>query len=94
MVDDAPIRFLWHSLVEAAVTGFHMENGDLPSFSRDHGQAAVRVPEDQHGLRIFLNQDPVDGLNDISDGFSHATGSATKKMARFSDAKVVEEDLV
>lgn len=50
VVDDLAIDLLGNALIEAAVAGLHMEDGNLAALGRVGGEAAVGVAEDQEGV--------------------------------------------
>ena len=66
MVNDASIGFLWHALVKATVACLHVEDGDLSTLGGDHGQAAIGVAQDEHGLRPNISQYLVHRNNHIA----------------------------
>jgi len=43
VIDDASIDLLGHALVEAAVSGFHVEDGDFAALRCDRGQTTIRI---------------------------------------------------
>ena len=45
VIDDLSIDLLRSALVETAIAGLHVENGDLQPLGRDHRKAAVGVAE-------------------------------------------------
>ena len=60
VVDDLAVDLLGHALVEAAVAGLHVEDGDLPALGRDGGQAAIRVAEDRTRVGLDLAEHAID----------------------------------
>ena len=54
MIDDVPVDFLGHPLVEAAVTGLHVEDGYLASFGGNRRQATVGIAQNQQRVGLYL----------------------------------------
>ncbi len=94
VVDDAPVHFLWHALVERAVAGFHVEDGNLASLGGDRREAAVGVAEDQHHVGLVRRQGLVAAGDDVGDRLRSALGSGFEETVGLPQAEAVEEDLV
>ena len=69
-VDDAAVGLLWQALVLAAVARLHVEDGDVQALCRDGGQAAVGVAQDQKGVGLDLDHEPVGGGDDVAHGLA------------------------
>jgi hypothetical protein len=92
VVDDPAVDLLRHSVVVAAVAGFHVVDGNAEAFRHDRGQAAVRVAEDKEAVRLLgehhafgAGQDRADLLTEAAAGAELVVGS--------SDAELGEEDV-
>ena len=57
VVDDPAVDLFRHVKVEAPVAGFHVEDRDLQPLGHDPGNATVRIPEDENGIRPLFPQD-------------------------------------
>ena len=69
-VDDAAVGLLGQALVLAAVARLHVEDGDVQALGRDGGQAAVGVAQDQEGVGLDLDHEPVARGDDVAHGLS------------------------
>ena len=49
-INYSAVSFLREALILAAVSGFHMEDGNMKSFCRNSRKAGVGISEDEKGL--------------------------------------------
>ena len=69
-IHDAAVGFFGQALILAAVTGFHMENGNVQALGTDHGKAAVGIAQHQHGIGLNGGHQLVAFGNNIAHGFA------------------------
>ncbi len=94
MVDDAAVDLFGDVEIEAAVAGFHVEDGDVHPFCHISRQAGIGIAQDQHGVRHLFPQHLLRFADDIADGGTQGRGVYFKEIIGFADFKVFEEDLV
>jgi hypothetical protein len=92
MVNEAPVGLLWHVLVEAPVAGLHVVHRNPHPLGHDGGDAAVGVPEDEHGVRLFLEQDLLGLDESVPEDPPEAGGVDLEEVVGLADAELVEED--
>ena len=93
-VHDAAVRLLRQALVEAAVAGLHVEDGDVQSLGGDDGEAAVRIAQHQHGIRLQAHHLLVAGGDDVADGFAQVAAHGIHVDFRVGQFQVAEEHAV
>ena len=59
VIDHLPIQLFRHTLIKAAIAGFHVKDGNLAALGRDDGEARVGVAVKKHRVRLLLRQDGV-----------------------------------
>jgi hypothetical protein len=96
VVHDAPVGLFGHPHVETAVTGFHVKDRNFPALGGDYRQAAVGIPQHQHGLGLHLGQHLVHPNDEIADGVRRAggIGCTVEEVVGFAHPQVVKENLV
>ena len=92
VVHDAAVDLLRHAHIEAAVAGFHMEDGDLAAFGRNHGQATVRVAQHQNRLGPLFLQHHIRLGDGIPDGLGGVASGGVEVVLGPLDAQFLEED--
>ena len=93
-IHDAAVGLLGQALVKAAVSGLHMEDGNMQALGRNGRQAAVGVAQDQQGdadggaqkddlqrVTVQERRDDVRG-NDIQNDLIDGRESAQRRAAR------------
>ena len=70
MVDDAAVDFLGNPLVEAAIAGLHVKNGDFPALGGISGEAAIGIAQHQKRVGVGLLENTVDLGDDLADGLA------------------------
>lgn len=93
-VDDASVGLLGQALVLAAVTGLHVEDGDVQALGRDGGQAAVGVAQDEQGVGLHLDHELVRGRDDVAHGLAQVGAHGVQVDVRVVQRQVAEEDAV
>jgi len=94
VVHDAPVRLLGEALVETAVAGLHVENGDVQALGRYRRQAGVGVAEDEQGVRHPLAQQGIGFGDDIPDGLSEVGADRVQVDIGGAQVQILEENLV
>jgi len=64
VVNDFSVGFFGYALVEAAVAGFHVEDGDVALLGGDGAETAVGISQNQKGIGLDFFEKWVDGGND------------------------------
>ena len=54
-IDDTAVCLFRKTFVEAAVTGFHVEDRDMQALRSDHRKAGVRIAKHQDRIRLHLD---------------------------------------
>ena len=93
-VDDAAVGLLGQALVLAAVAGLHVEDGDVQTLGRDGGQAAVGVAQDQKGVGLDLDHEPVARGDDVAHGLAQVGAHGVQVDVGVGERQVAEEDAV
>lgn len=93
-VDDTAVGLLGQALVLAAVTGLHVEDGDVEPLGRDGGQAAVGVAQDEEGIRPRLHHQLIGGRDDVAHGLAEVRAHGVQVDVGVGELKVAEEDAV
>ena len=93
-VHDAAVGLLRQALILAAVAGFHVEDRDVQPLGADHGQAAVRVAENEHGVGLELNHRLVGGRDDVAHRLAEVGTDGVQIQLRRVQTEVAEEDAV
>ena len=94
VVDDAPVDLLGHVLVEAAVPGLHVEDGDLEALGGDGAERAVRVAEHEERLGAGAREEPVGAADDVAERLAQVLAGRLEEVVGLPDGEVPEEDLV
>ena len=94
VVDDAAVRLLGKALVEAAVAGLHVEDGDVQALRRDGGEAAVRVAQDQERVGPHAGEAFVGARDHVADGLAEAAADDVEVFVGLAQPQVLEEYLV
>ena len=93
-VDDPSVGLLGEAFVFAAVAGLHVEDGDVEALGADDAQAAVRIAQDQHGIRLNLNHELVALGDDVAHGLSQVGAHSVHVYVGVCELEVFEEDAV
>lgn len=67
-VHNPAVGLLRQAFVLAAVSRLHMENGDVEPLGGDGGEAGIRIPQNQEGVRLQLRHQLVGTVDDIPNG--------------------------
>ena len=94
VVDEPPVRLLGHVEIEAAVAGLHVEHRHAHAPGHDRGQAAVRVSEDEDGVRTHLTEHPLGPDERPAEDGAERRGVDPEVVVRGPQLQLVEEDLV
>ena len=94
MVDDFPVAFFGNPLVEATVTGFHVEDGDVALFGGYGAKAGVGVAQNQKGIGVFLLEDRVYVDQDLARGGGGIGSGGIEEMVGLAQTEVFEEEFV
>ena len=93
-VDDAAVGLLGQALVLAAVARLHVEDGDVQALSRDGGQAAVGVAQDQQRVGLHLDHQLVRGGDDVAHRLAQVGAHGVQVDVGVGELQVAEEDAV
>ncbi len=93
-VHDAAVGLLGQAFVLAAVAGFHVEDGDVQALGADDAQATVGVSQHQHGIRLYLNHQPVALCDDVAHCLPQIIAYGFHIDVRILQFKVLEENTV
>ena len=93
-VDDAAVGLLGQALVLAAVTGLHVEDGDVQALCRDGGQAAVGVAQDEQRVGLDLDHQLVARGDDVAHGLAQVGAHGVQVDVGVVQRQVTEEDAV
>jgi hypothetical protein len=94
MVDNLSIDFLWHSLVKASVSSFHVKDRNLPSFRRECRQATIGVTEHQHRIEAFCFEKLIKFGDRVPDRVRSGLSGCVQEHIGASDLHVLKEYLV
>jgi hypothetical protein len=94
MVNNFAVDFFRDPLVEAAVSRFHVEDGNFAPFGRDDCQAGVGISQEQKRLGVLLGHYCIGLADDIPDGFGQRCPHCIQKMVDLSKSQVFEENFV
>ena len=83
-----------HVLVEAAVAGLHVVDGNAHPLGHHRRQAAVGVAEDQHGVRPLLEQHLLGLDQHLTEHAAEAAGVDLEEVVGRAQSKLGEEDLI
>ena len=93
-IHNAAVRFLRQALVKAAVPGLHVENRNVQPLGGDDGQAGIRIPQHQHGVRPDLLHEGVALGNDRTDRLAEVCPGGVQIIVRGPETQVLKEHLV
>ena len=94
MVHDAAVGLLGQTLVEAAVAGLHVEDGDVQPLGRDGGQAAVGVAQDQQRVRLQPDHELIAFGDNVPDRLAEVLAHRVEIVVGRAQAEVFEKDAV
>ena len=93
-VHDTAVGLLGQALVLAAVSGLHVEDGDVEPLGRDGGQAAVGVAQDQQRVGLDLHHQLVARGDDVAHGLAEVRAHGVQVDVGVVQRQVAEEDAV
>ena len=88
------VSLLWQALILAAVTGFHVEDGDMQALGTYHAEAAVGITQHQNGIRIGLHHQLITLVYDVTHGGTKVITYGIHIYIRVFQLKVLEEHAV
>ncbi len=94
VVDDAPVDLLGHPHVEATVSGFHVEDGDLAPLGGNHRQGAVGVAQHEQRIGLMPAIAVVRPRDHPADRLRRRLARRLQEDVRLADTQFVEEDPV
>ena len=66
MVNYPPIRFLWHSIIKAAITRLHVNHGNSKAPGHERNETAISVSENKAGVGHPCFQDGLPSLEQLA----------------------------
>ena len=93
-VHDAAVGLLRQTLVLAAVTGLHVEDGNMQTLGPDDAQAAVGVAQHQHGVRLDGDHQLVALRDDVAHGLAQVGTHGVHIHLWVGQLQIVEEHAV
>ena len=93
-VDDAAVGLLGQALVLAAVAGLHVEDGDVQPLRTDDRQAAVRVAQHQHGVRLDGGHQLVALGDDVAHRLAQISADGVHIHFGIGQLQIMKEDAV
>ena len=90
-VDYPPVRLLRQALVLAPVAGLHVEDGYVQALGPDDAQAGVRVPQDEHRVRLRPYHELVAPVDDVAHGRPQVVADGVHVHLRVGELQVLEE---
>lgn len=93
-IDDTAVGLFWKTLVFAAVTCLHVENGDVKSLGSDNAEAAVGVAKDQYAVGLGLGEELVGAVDDVAAGSAKVVTDSIHIDLGLCELQVLEEDAV
>ena len=93
-IHDSPVRFLRQALVFAAVSRFHMENGNMKPFRRYGGQTAVGIPQNQQGVRTNASHQLIGSVDNIPYGSAQIIPHGIQIHFRIVQLQIAEKNTV
>ena len=93
-VHDAAVGLFGQTLVEAAVTGLHVEDGDVQTLGTDDRQAGVGITQHQHGIRLSLHHQLVALVDDVAHRSAQVIPHGIQIHFGVGQLQVLEEDSV
>jgi hypothetical protein len=94
VVDDFPVYFLGHVLIEAAVARFHVEDGNFEALRGNRAQSGIRVAEDEERIGFFFHKQFVRRRNDIPHGLAEVIADNVEVAVGGTQSQVLEENFV
>ena len=91
---DSAVGLLWKAFVEAAVTGFHVEDRDVESLGSDDAEAGVGVAQYEDGIGLDLDHEFVTLVYDVAHGGSQVFAYGIHIYFGVCEFEVAEEDSV
>src|SRR5690606_32082186 len=89
-----PVRFLRHTLIKAAVSGFHMKDRNLSFLCRNCAETAVGIPQYQERVGLFRLQDGINGNQYTPYRFRCVLSGRFQKVIGLSDTQVLKKYLI
>ena len=93
-VDYAAVGLLGQTLVLAAVTGLHVEDGDVEAFGGDGRQTRVGVAENEQGVGLDVGHQLVGAVYDVSYGGSEIVAHGIHVDLGVGETEVFEKHAV
>jgi hypothetical protein len=94
VVDDLPVYFLGHVLIEASVARFHVEDGNFEALRGDRAQGGIRIAEDEERIGFFFHKQFVRSRNDVPHGLAEIAADNIEVAVGSPQVKVLEEYFV
>ena len=93
VVNDATVHLLRHAVVVAAVSGFHVIDGDTEPLGDDGHKGAVCVAQDENAIRPLVKEGPFAGPNDVGDLLAERIAVHTKEAIRTTHPELFEKNV-
>ena len=93
-IDNTAIGLFWETLILAAVSGFHVEDGDMQTFCSYYTKAAVGVTKHQYAIGLEGSKELVATVDDVATGGTKVITHGIHIDFRLCELEVVEEDAV
>ncbi|MOA31471.1 hypothetical protein D3C78_1526320 [compost metagenome] len=94
MVKHLAVQLFRNTLIEAAVTRFHMKHGNFAALRSNDRQAGIGIAIQQQRVRLLQVQDFVRLGNNFSDRLGCRLPDSPKEMVGLTDPQVIEKYLV
>ena len=93
-IHDAAVCLLRQTLILAAVTSLHVEDGNVQTLCADDAQAAVGVAQHQHGVRLDGDHQLVALRDDVAHGLAQVGTHGVHIHLWVGQLQIVEEHAV
>ena len=58
VINDAPVGFFGHIFIKTAVSGLHVENGNMQALSHVGSKTGIGITQYKEGIRLFVLSKP------------------------------------
>ena len=93
MIDDSAVYLFGNTVVEAAISGFHMKDWNPSSRSDDRRKSAVRIAENEHAIGFLICKDFVALRHDLANLFAKGFRCYSKVNVRRANFEILDENI-
>ena len=93
-VNNPPVSFFREAFIKAAVTGFHVEDGDMKTLSTDNGKAGIGISQNQNRIRSHFHHKLIRFSYDIANSFTQVLTHRIQVVVRFTKTEVFKKHLI